>query len=60
MSFAELQGTGYGVIGTDHIEKVQIEEDEDIPKFEAIKCKTRFEEKVIKWRCPRLRVWCGC
>ena len=44
-----VEGTGYGVIGTDHIEKVplstvpcafwevQIEEDEDIPKFEAIK-----------------------
>eukprot|EP00434_Breviolum_minutum_P022976 symbB.v1.2.020270.t1/scaffold1670.1/size106578/5 len=52
MTFQELQDTAYGVIGTDHIEKVQIEQDEDIPKFVAIKTKTRFEEKVIKFRLP--------
>lgn len=52
MTFEELSSTNYGVIGTDHIEKVQINEDSDIPKFVAIKCKTRFEEKVIKFRLP--------
>eukprot|EP00435_Cladocopium_sp_Y103_P047917 s354_g14.t1 len=57
MSFQELaQETAYGVIGTDHIEKVQIEQDEDIPKFVAIKTKTRFEEKVIKFRLPERAV----
>lgn len=57
MSFQELaQETAYGVIGTDHIEKVQIEEDDDIPKFVAIKTKTRFEEKVIKFRLPERAV----
>eukprot|EP00931_Biecheleriopsis_adriatica_P058508 TRINITY_DN34859_c0_g1_i1.p1 TRINITY_DN34859_c0_g1~~TRINITY_DN34859_c0_g1_i1.p1 ORF type:complete len:357 (+),score=71.28 TRINITY_DN34859_c0_g1_i1:58-1071(+) len=52
MTFEELQNHAYGVIGTDKIEKVQINEDADIPKFEAIKCKTRFEEKVIKFQLP--------
>ncbi|CAJ1429653.1 unnamed protein product [Effrenium voratum] len=53
MTIQELQKeTAYGVIGTDHIEKVQIEEDADIPKFVNIKTKTRFEEKVIKFRLP--------
>jgi len=56
MTFQELQDTAYGVIGTDHIEKVQIEQDEDIPKFVAIKTKTRFEEKVIKFRLPERAV----
>ncbi|CAE7236527.1 unnamed protein product, partial [Symbiodinium sp. KB8] len=56
MTFEELQETAYGVIGTDHIEKVQINEDSDIPKFVAIKTKTRFEEKVIKFRLPERAV----
>ena len=56
MTFEELQETGYGVIGTDHIENVQINEDSDIPKFVAIKTKTRFEEKVIKVRLPERAV----
>ena len=56
VTFEELQGIAYGVIGTDHIEKVQINEDSDIPKFVAIKTKTRFEEKVIKFRLPERAV----
>lgn len=56
MTFEELQATAYGVIGTDHIEKVQINEASDIPKFVAIKTKTRFEEKVIKFRLPERAV----
>ena len=52
MTWEELSTTGYGVLGTDKIEKVQIHEDSDIPKFVAIKCKTRFEEKVIQFRLP--------
>ncbi|CAE8715782.1 unnamed protein product, partial [Polarella glacialis] len=51
MTFQELR-----VIGTDHIEHVVIREDSDIPKFVAIKCKTRFEEKVIKFRLPERAV----
>lgn len=52
MTFEELSTTGYGVLGTDKIEKIPIHEDSDIPKFVAIKCKTRFEEKVIQFRLP--------
>lgn len=49
---SEIKFSDIDVVGTDHIERVRVRCDEDIPKFLAIEPKTRFEDKVLKFRVP--------
>lgn len=45
--FEELE-----VVGTDHIERIPLRSDDDIPRFLGIKAKTRFHESVIRFKLP--------